>query len=196
MNLQQQWSLQLLGGQTVWIGDSSTVPNAAQISAFLQTQPDLTEIEKDLNLSNLASQILLSAPPKGISILLSTLSCFFCRNSSNQIDLSLLLGKPKTKTICGYVFKKGDLVWTCQSCGKDQTCVLCDKCFRDSNHVGHEVYFHRSTVRPHRPERLYSMLLLHSQSQVCGTFIRVAVAVATVGILRPGVLLAIALSTE
>ena len=39
----------------------------------------------------------------------------------------------------------GDLCWTCRTCGKDQTCVLCDQCFQDSDHQGHEVFFHTST---------------------------------------------------
>ncbi|KAL3924864.1 MAG: hypothetical protein SGILL_000787 [Bacillariaceae sp.] len=46
---------------------------------------------------------------------------------------------------CGYVFKRGDIAWNCRTCQTDSTCVICDNCFRDSNHDGHEVYFHRTT---------------------------------------------------
>jgi hypothetical protein len=46
---------------------------------------------------------------------------------------------------CGYVFKRGDIAWNCRTCQTDSTCVICDKCFRNSNHDGHEVYFHRTT---------------------------------------------------
>lgn len=46
---------------------------------------------------------------------------------------------------CGYVFKRGDIAWNCRTCQTDPTCVICDACFRDSDHSGHEVYFHRTT---------------------------------------------------
>lgn len=46
---------------------------------------------------------------------------------------------------CGYVFKRGDIAWNCRTCQADSTCVICDSCFRYSNHDGHEVYFHRTT---------------------------------------------------
>ena len=46
---------------------------------------------------------------------------------------------------CGYVFKRGDIAWNCRTCQTDSTCVICDVCFRNSKHDGHEVYFHRTT---------------------------------------------------
>ena len=46
---------------------------------------------------------------------------------------------------CGYVFKRGDIAWNCRTCQTDSTCVICDTCFRHSDHEGHEVYFHRTT---------------------------------------------------
>ena len=46
---------------------------------------------------------------------------------------------------CGYVFKRGDIAWNCRTCQTDSTCVICDSCFRNSNHEGHEVFFHRTT---------------------------------------------------
>ena len=46
---------------------------------------------------------------------------------------------------CGYVFKRGDIAWNCRTCQTDSTCVVCDTCFRHSDHEGHEVYFHRTT---------------------------------------------------
>lgn len=46
---------------------------------------------------------------------------------------------------CGYVFKRGDIAWNCRTCQTDSTCVICDTCFRNSNHEGHEVFFHRTT---------------------------------------------------
>ncbi|KAL7520416.1 hypothetical protein ACHAWX_006661 [Stephanocyclus meneghinianus] len=46
---------------------------------------------------------------------------------------------------CGYVFRRNDIAWNCRTCQTDSTCVLCDACFRNSNHEGHEVFFHRTT---------------------------------------------------
>jgi len=52
---------------------------------------------------------------------------------------------PSAPRPCGYVFKRGDIAWNCRTCQTDPTCVICDTCFRNSNHEGHEVYFHRTT---------------------------------------------------
>jgi hypothetical protein len=46
---------------------------------------------------------------------------------------------------CGYVFKRNDIAWNCRTCQTDSTCVLCDTCFHNSDHEGHEVYFHRTS---------------------------------------------------
>lgn len=46
---------------------------------------------------------------------------------------------------CGYVFRRGDIAWNCRTCQTDATCVLCDQCFHESNHEGHEVFFHTTT---------------------------------------------------
>eukprot|EP00980_Cylindrotheca_fusiformis_P012593 scaffold3084_cov144-Cylindrotheca_fusiformis.AAC.41 len=56
------------------------------------------------------------------------------------------LGSPSFRPRpCGYVFKRGDIAWNCRTCQTDSTCVICDNCFRNSTHDGHEVYFHRTT---------------------------------------------------
>ena len=46
---------------------------------------------------------------------------------------------------CGYVFKTGDIAWNCRTCQSDPTCVLCSTCFRNSDHTGHQVFFHRTS---------------------------------------------------
>lgn len=46
---------------------------------------------------------------------------------------------------CGYVFKTGDIAWNCRTCQTDPTCVICDECFRHSDHTGHDVFFHRTS---------------------------------------------------
>ncbi|KAI9278777.1 hypothetical protein BDA99DRAFT_554385 [Phascolomyces articulosus] len=40
---------------------------------------------------------------------------------------------------CGHLFKKGESVYRCRTCGLDDTCVLCARCFHSTNHDGHDV---------------------------------------------------------
>jgi hypothetical protein len=142
------WSLKNLRGEVVWSGDGNSAPKSQQLlKLFVDNCASASEAEQEEFITSLATQITLFAPLKAVPILLTLLSCVHNQDTSNpsQIDVSYLgKGGAKTKKICGLMFKKGDLVWTCQTCGKDPTCVQCDACFRDSDHAGHEVYFHRS----------------------------------------------------
>lgn len=100
--------------------------------------------EDDLSLH--ASAALREVNTKYVASVLNALSCIYCRNADGSIDAQALqnLKNQGSKSICGLVFKKGDIVWTCRQCAKDQTCVQCDKCFRNSDHTGHDVYFHKA----------------------------------------------------
>lgn len=40
---------------------------------------------------------------------------------------------------CGHVFRKGETLYRCRNCGIDDTCVLCQKCYKASDHEGHDV---------------------------------------------------------
>ncbi|GAM25922.1 hypothetical protein SAMD00019534_090970 [Acytostelium subglobosum LB1] len=40
---------------------------------------------------------------------------------------------------CGYVFKDNDWAFQCKRCQKDETSILCSKCFDEGKHVGHEI---------------------------------------------------------
>jgi hypothetical protein len=130
-----------------WTGPKTAIPDLATLSRITYeiSEQDLTDI---------AIQIIQQAPPGNISHLLSTLCCAYCRKGNKSasattiplIDLRTLtqLGATAKKSQCGRVFRKGDIVWQCRNCGKDTACVQCDPCFRKSNHIGHEVYFHRA----------------------------------------------------
>ena len=48
-----------------------------------------------------------------------------------------------TQRVCSVAFVPGDIVWNCKTCQKDDTCVLCQECFSNSNHEGHEVFFYQ-----------------------------------------------------
>ena len=45
---------------------------------------------------------------------------------------------------CGHIFKNGDATYRCKTCGTDDTCVLCSRCFEASEHTGHLVLQHIS----------------------------------------------------
>lgn len=66
-------------------------------------------------------------------------------SSSGSITTTTAAKNTFTGSPCGYVFRRGDIAWNCRTCQTDATCVLCDNCFRESDHVGHEVLFHRTT---------------------------------------------------
>ena len=40
---------------------------------------------------------------------------------------------------CGHVFKKGEPIYRCKTCGLDETCVICARCYHASEHEGHDI---------------------------------------------------------
>ena len=90
-----------------------------------------------------ARRCFSSAPPKQLRSWATHLLC--CRTPSTDGPFGLLAKLAETnQRACGHVFAAGDIAWNCRTCQKDNTCVLCDACFRSSNHQGHEVFFHRA----------------------------------------------------
>lgn len=72
-------------------------------------------------------------------------------SSSSKAERKKLLKKLQSgeeslvkRKVCGKVFRDGDLAYCCETCQSDPTCVLCQDCFKRSNHVGHKVTFHES----------------------------------------------------
>ncbi|KAF2152693.1 hypothetical protein K461DRAFT_286523 [Myriangium duriaei CBS 260.36] len=41
---------------------------------------------------------------------------------------------------CGHIFKPGESSYHCKTCAADDTCVLCARCFAESDHEGHTVF--------------------------------------------------------
>lgn len=50
--------------------------------------------------------------------------------------------KKNDNAYCGYIFQKNDLAFNCKTCQTDETCVICFNCYENSDHAGHEIYFH------------------------------------------------------
>lgn len=40
---------------------------------------------------------------------------------------------------CGHIFKAGEASYMCRTCGTDDTCCLCSRCFDSTDHTGHIV---------------------------------------------------------
>ncbi|OQR81787.1 hypothetical protein THRCLA_11410 [Thraustotheca clavata] len=56
------------------------------------------------------------------------------------------LAAKKQRKVCGYIFKADEMAYSCRDCQHDSTCVMCQKCFADSNHEGHDVSFQRTSA--------------------------------------------------
>ncbi|KAL1896621.1 E3 ubiquitin-protein ligase ubr1 [Sporothrix stenoceras] len=46
---------------------------------------------------------------------------------------------------CGHIFRPGEATYSCKTCGTDDTCCLCSRCFESTDHRGHMV---RISVSP------------------------------------------------
>lgn len=68
--------------------------------------------------------------------------------SGDEVDVRILSAMltQAPRRVCQYAFRKNDIVWICKVCQADETCVLCNACFRSSDHLGHEVYFYHAQV--------------------------------------------------
>ncbi|CAI6098241.1 unnamed protein product [Clonostachys chloroleuca] len=45
---------------------------------------------------------------------------------------------------CGHIFKPGEASYMCRTCGTDDTCCLCSRCYDSTDHTGHMVRMHIS----------------------------------------------------
>lgn len=41
---------------------------------------------------------------------------------------------------CGHIFRTGESTYHCKTCAADDTCVLCARCYSESDHEGHTVF--------------------------------------------------------
>jgi len=110
----------------------------AHFKALLQLRRASNTLSPAL-LETLTIQVLRTCPASKIKSFLTLLA------SAGEGSKALSsIPNANAVSVCGVVFRAGDVVWTCRQCAKDQTCVQCDGCFKGSNHDGHEVYFHRA----------------------------------------------------
>ncbi|ORX91768.1 hypothetical protein K493DRAFT_339176 [Basidiobolus meristosporus CBS 931.73] len=58
----------------------------------------------------------------------------YCENDNKYSESHR--GKP-----CGHIFRKGEAIYWCRTCGVDDTCVLCARCFQATDHQDHDTNF-------------------------------------------------------
>eukprot|EP01125_Pyxidicula_operculata_P007468 TRINITY_DN2540_c0_g1_i3.p1 TRINITY_DN2540_c0_g1~~TRINITY_DN2540_c0_g1_i3.p1 ORF type:complete len:1644 (+),score=354.57 TRINITY_DN2540_c0_g1_i3:84-5015(+) len=68
---------------------------------------------------------------KPFKIVKSWLTCLTLGSSMNSCSW---LSK-KESSVCGYVFKRGDFAYICEKCQVDDSCLVCKKCFDNSDHA-------------------------------------------------------------
>lgn len=54
-----------------------------------------------------------------------------------------ILSQSAGNRVCPKAFTMGEIVWNCEECQRDSTCVQCAQCFQQSNHEGHNVFFYQ-----------------------------------------------------
>ena len=47
--------------------------------------------------------------------------------------------------VCGRIFSAGDVIYHCNTCAYDESCVFCKDCFVHDQHEGHAVTFSQSS---------------------------------------------------
>lgn len=80
------------------------------------------------------------------------LTCAACARSLRPEDNDAVradetldeVGRMAPRQVCQYVFKRNDIVWICRTCQADETCVMCNECYADSQHEGHDVFFYHA----------------------------------------------------
>lgn len=64
--------------------------------------------------------------------------------STNDADVPLEYRESQRGKACGHVFKKGEAVYRCRTCGLDDTCVMCSTCFKETHNPDDPNFDHRS----------------------------------------------------
>lgn len=112
---------------------------------------DMNIIEQIIEQSNkILSGNNLYVEPYTIESQLTQL-LFINRRNNNEYEeiykknpLQLLDLMKGGRQVCQYPFRKNDIVWICRTCQRDETCVICNNCYSNSDHNGHEVFFYHS----------------------------------------------------
>ena len=74
------------------------------------------------------------------------MKCCLKHIHENYVEIKNMLVVKKLQSLhrCGHIFKNGDLIYHCNDCTDDETCVLCQKCFNKDVHKDHEYFYYLS----------------------------------------------------
>eukprot|EP00127_Corallochytrium_limacisporum_P003350 Clim_evm39s148 gene=Clim_evmTU39s148 len=84
--------------------------------------PDVSVVPEDVELLQACTWVMYGGDPDHVLAKIATAG-----NSSDS-------------GVCGHVFKNGEPGYMCKTCGYDDTCIVCVRCFRKSNHEGHNTF--------------------------------------------------------
>ncbi|KAI9908494.1 hypothetical protein PsorP6_004357 [Peronosclerospora sorghi] len=74
----------------------------------------------------------------------------FCANGKEKTrtpsQILSKLSRTERQRVCGAIFSADEIAYSCRNCQQDTTCVMCKDCYTHSKHVGHDVYFQRTTA--------------------------------------------------
>lgn len=62
----------------------------------------------------------------------------------NSLKAALDKEKAQPSPSCGRVFDRAELIYHCNDCAVDETCVLCSGCFQKADHEGHDYHYYVS----------------------------------------------------
>lgn len=139
------------GANTAEISEGNLLSQIKRLRADLVTKK-CNEDEADEKFRALtleAVKLSSKVPIESSNLLFNTLLLARTDLDQEELDVACKLKELKSNSFkkrCGKIFSPGDLVYYCQTCAVDSTCVLCQECFTDSNHEGHEVIFHKVRV--------------------------------------------------
>jgi len=102
------------------------------------------EYSKNGNFDSKSIIDYFSKPHYGTTDYLPEIMDLLYQNSDWRKVRTQVKSIPLPKGICGRIFTKNDVAWFCKTCGKDSSCIQCQDCFENSNHIGHLVYLERS----------------------------------------------------
>lgn len=102
------------------------------IRKSISLPPDLSSLTPSLLPS--VKALLSSANKEGFKT--AILNMIF---SNKEKKDNFFLEKGPPKLICGKLIKFKDMAFKCLDCEKDETCIICQECFENSDHKGHRI---------------------------------------------------------
>jgi len=105
---------------------------------------DISKAFEALEYLSKDTQVELLVEHDTITALTSLITGQSHNSTEEALDSLAEVGTSIPRRVCQFPFKRNDIVWVCRTCQADETCVLCHKCYKQSNHEGHDVAFYHA----------------------------------------------------